>query len=66
MCGVSMATALLATDANCIHTTCLDRGPEALRHLLLLLGLFLFLRFHHSDNPLHLGGTCPVNPSFVF
>jgi 4-amino-4-deoxy-L-arabinose transferase-like glycosyltransferase len=49
------ATALLATDASYILTTCLDWGPVALQHLLLLSGLFLLWRFHHSDNPLHLG-----------
>jgi hypothetical protein len=50
-----VATALLATDASYILTTCLDWGPVALQHLLLLSGLLLFWRFHHSDNPLHLG-----------
>jgi 4-amino-4-deoxy-L-arabinose transferase-like glycosyltransferase len=49
------ATALLATDASYILTTCLDWGPVALQHLLLLSGLFLLWRFHNSDNPLHLG-----------
>ncbi len=50
-----VATALLATDVSYILTTCLDWGPVALQHLLLLSGLLLFWRFHHSSNPLHLG-----------
>ena len=50
-----VATALLATDVSYILTTCLDWGPVALQHLLLLSGLYLFWRFHHSDNPLQLG-----------
>ncbi len=50
-----VSTALLATDVSYILTTCLDWGPVALQHLLLLSGLFLFWRFHHSNNPLHLG-----------
>ena len=56
-----VATALLATDASYILTTCLDWGPVALQHLLLLSGLFLLWRFHDSDNPLYLGAG-----SFVF
>jgi len=53
-----VATALLATDVSYILTTCLDWGPVALQHLLLLSGLFLFWRFHHSNNPLYLGAGC--------
>jgi 4-amino-4-deoxy-L-arabinose transferase-like glycosyltransferase len=42
------ATALLATDASFVLTNCLDWGPVALQHLLLLCGLLLLLRFHGS------------------
>lgn len=43
-----VATALLATDAMFVLTTCLDWGPVALQHLLLVSGLLLVWHFHRS------------------
>jgi 4-amino-4-deoxy-L-arabinose transferase-like glycosyltransferase len=42
------ATALLATDAAFVMTTCMDWGPVALQHLLLLTGMLLLWRFHEA------------------
>jgi len=48
------ATALLATDAMFVMTTCLDWGPVAIQHLLLVSGLVLLWRFHQSRRELFL------------
>ena len=50
------ATALLAADASFVMTTCMDWGPVALQHLLLVAGLVLLLRFHQSGRELFLAG----------
>jgi hypothetical protein len=50
------ATALLATDAAFVMTTCMDWGPVALQHLLLVAGLVLLWRFHQSGRALFLAG----------
>ena len=48
------ACALLATDAAFVLTTCMDWGPVAIQHLLLLGGMMLLLRFHDSGRVLFL------------
>ena len=50
-----VATALLATDATYVLTTCLDWGPVVLQHFLLIAGALLLLRFHRSGRVLELG-----------
>jgi Dolichyl-phosphate-mannose-protein mannosyltransferase len=44
-----MATALVATDATFVLTTCLDWGPVALQHALLLGGALSLVYFHESE-----------------
>lgn len=51
-----VATALLATDATYVLTTCLDWGPVALQHLLLMAGALSLWSFHRSGKLLFLGG----------
>ncbi len=49
ICGVRAAlaaTALLATDAGFVLTSCWDWGPVVLQHLLLVVGLLLLVEFH--------------------
>ncbi len=48
------ATALLAADASFVMTTCMDWGPVAIQHLLLLCGMLLLWRFHQSGRELFL------------
>jgi Dolichyl-phosphate-mannose-protein mannosyltransferase len=50
------ATALLASDASFVLTTCLDWGPIALQHLLLLAGLAMLWRFHDCGDEAFLAG----------
>lgn len=51
-----VAAALLATDASFVLTTCLDWGPVALQHFLLLGGLVLLWHFHESGEEAFLAG----------
>jgi 4-amino-4-deoxy-L-arabinose transferase-like glycosyltransferase len=48
------ATALLATDAMFVMTTCMDWGPVAIQHLFLVSGLLLLWRFHQSGREMFL------------
>jgi 4-amino-4-deoxy-L-arabinose transferase-like glycosyltransferase len=48
--------ALLATDACFVLTTCMDWGPVALQHLLLVGGLLLLWHFHQSGKARFLAG----------
>lgn len=41
------ASALLATDATFLYTTCFDWGPVALQHLLTVAGVFALVNYHH-------------------
>jgi 4-amino-4-deoxy-L-arabinose transferase-like glycosyltransferase len=57
-CGSRAAVvvaALLATDATFVLTTCLDWGPVALQHFLLVAGLLLLWRFHATGRLFRLG-----------
>jgi len=51
-----VATALLSTDVTYVLTTCLDWGPVALQHLLLMAGALSLWSFHRSGKLLFLGG----------
>ena len=49
---------LLATDSLYLLTTCLDWGPVALQHLLLVSGMLLLLGFYQQRSHLRLAWGC--------
>ncbi len=54
--GALVAAALVAADAAFVMTTCMDWGPVAIQHLLLLSGLLLLWRFGQSGTAMLLAG----------
>jgi 4-amino-4-deoxy-L-arabinose transferase-like glycosyltransferase len=48
-------SALLATDATFLYSTCFDWGPVALQHLLAVSAVLILLRFHHTGSAVALG-----------
>jgi 4-amino-4-deoxy-L-arabinose transferase-like glycosyltransferase len=52
-----IGSALLATDATYLATTCFDWGPVALQHLLLLAGMLWLAVFSENRRPVFLGAA---------